>query len=228
MDDRDQIDQSQGRFLSTLSLHDAETYLQECFGHAQNEMVLVYGDDRSPALSFNVSPVGGGRKEADIETALRDSGVGDPSALTVTHNHPNGAPLSDADIRVAIGLGVQQVRAVGEHGVFSLQRPEVGWPKVEDSLKPLIEAYEAAKARMKLEKRGLYPKDVELDAKDPELYHLMQWYTLEEFAPKIGATFAYEDLRPPRERPMPDRKTQLEQHLDRTRPLRKMRARTLD
>src|SRR5574341_2551693 len=51
MDDRDQIDQSQGRFLSTLSLHDAETYLQECFGHAQNEMVLVYGDDRSPALS---------------------------------------------------------------------------------------------------------------------------------------------------------------------------------
>ncbi len=51
---------------------------------------------------------------------------------TLTHNHPNGSPLSIDDIGFAVHANLAEVRAFGlDHGKmvhFSLTRPVAGWP----------------------------------------------------------------------------------------------------
>ena len=56
-------------------------------------------------------------------------------ALTLTHNHPNGASFSIQDILTARQMNLAELRVVGKSSLgkftYILKRPENGWPKKE-------------------------------------------------------------------------------------------------
>ena len=45
----------------------------------------------------------------------------------VTHNHPNGAAFSAADLKNAVFFNQKEIRATGKEFTFSMKRPEGGW-----------------------------------------------------------------------------------------------------
>jgi len=50
---------------------------------------------------------------------------------TLTHNHPEGSCLSDADLSLAAEFDLRAIRAVGKFGTFEAVRPIQGWPDAE-------------------------------------------------------------------------------------------------
>ncbi len=73
----------------------------------------------------------------------------------ITHNHPNGASFSDADVQLATLADAAEIRVVGRDGTFVMVRPENGWPKWGDRKEPGSLAHAASRewARMGREVR---------------------------------------------------------------------------
>lgn len=51
----------------------------------------------------------------------------DLDGAVLTHTHPDGSPLSRGDVSAAHGKNMQEIRAVGRNGVFSLRRNKATW-----------------------------------------------------------------------------------------------------
>lgn len=83
-----------------------------------------------------------GNKLADITSGLTDevelsdglvTYLQDNDVSVITHNHPGNSSLSYADISLASGMDIDEIRAVSKKYAYSLKPGEDGWPKIDGS-----------------------------------------------------------------------------------------------
>lgn len=145
------------RISEGQSLRVAEKSIQD----ASVEHLGVFVDDRSvfsavgDADSVDMPP--------EMIREMRRSG-----ASVISHNHPDGRPLSPEDIFVAVMSNAKELRAVSPNGdVFILRRPAAGWSltsteldRLDDTLKRVYNRGER-RAHSRLKKRtAAMPADV--------------------------------------------------------------------
>lgn len=97
--------------------------------HSKDTEYLAAFDDKGNKLADFTS---GMKAEVDLSDDLvkylQDNGV-----AVITHNHPGNSALSYADISLADGMDLEEIRAVSRKYVYSLKPGADGWPKIEGS-----------------------------------------------------------------------------------------------
>lgn len=109
-----------------LSLDEAETALVHLLDvHDKREVLLAYRDGALLAATMGpAARAGDAKATAPLPLTDDDDATAvDLAGAVVTHTHPGGSPLSKADVSVAIDRNLQEIRATGRNGTFSLKRP---------------------------------------------------------------------------------------------------------
>lgn len=85
------------------------------------------------------------------QVSFSSSEVQQMKDFILTHNHPQGSAFSYADIEMAFHADLAEIRAIGRAAdgrgfLYSLRRPENGWPSAE--LRSIIDTYKATLSRL--------------------------------------------------------------------------------
>lgn len=192
MDDKIGI---RAKSFSNKKLDEAEGALYELSNqwYPDNEIALVYVDiDSLPEQ--NVQGLSG------ATVAL--GGVQNLENKIVTHNHPSGSELSNADIRFACNRNLAEIRAIGKYGVFYLKRP-AGKLRWLDSHKSfdlhVLYGGPVGQAQKKMEDKGYKKEKRGSEAYMKAWGLLFALYQFEFIAEKLGSDYGspagYEDMR---------------------------------
>jgi len=89
--------------------------------HPREALVAWAGGVQIARMGGTKNSVTPMKRHIDAIVGRRDEGV------VVTHNHPSSGPPSFADVTLAVGLGLQEMRGVGRLGSWRLIAPDGGW-----------------------------------------------------------------------------------------------------
>lgn len=103
---------------------------EEEIRHSKNEIAVAFLPDGTERF----------RTDGDDATISLTAGeaaiIRANAGSTLTHSHPANSSFSDPDLRAAVALNLAEVRATNPNGgVYSIRRPQGGWPTGEDRMR---------------------------------------------------------------------------------------------
>lgn len=111
---------------------------------------------------------------------------------SLTHNHPQGATLSGADIDMLRLSGLQEIRAVGKNGIYVMRQPNI-WPEEIGTIDKIETAYAEIQEFFKEEMYELYSSG---KITDEETYNIVyQDKIMSAFAKKFELDYEMEEWK---------------------------------
>ena len=184
--------------LGDLSVAQAEAALVGLLAREPlREMLLAYKDGILVDATIGAMKT----KDAPKATAPIPEDM-DLDGAVLTHTHPDGSPLSRGDVSAAHGKNMEEIRAVGRNGVFSLRRSGRNWVSKPTAITEYYAmqgpaAWKAAAGRFARDHAKYRPNlaipDTKRGATFAEDLCMGEHFACKELAAKFGWTYEHPD-----------------------------------